>query len=122
MAEKPLPNVLDDARYVVLMERYLHFHDGSQEAFKAHRDSLARRVSEWRWATEQMASPEPHYKKFFPGGKWRKKGKVDEQDEGHGFDAEGRLVVLDAYNSVLFDYREDLLEELFFECHRRHSV
>ena len=115
MADGSLRNLLDDKRYVVLMERLLHFQDDSQEAFNAFRDKLSPRVTEWRWATEQMASPEPHYKKFFRGGKWRKNGKVNKEDEGHGFDAEGRLVVLDAYHSVLFDYRDDLLEEVRFE-------
>jgi hypothetical protein len=69
-----------------------------------------------------MASPEPHYKKFFRGGRWKKEGTgKKEQDEKHGFDKQGRIRVIDAYHSLLFDYRDDHIEEIRFD-HRNCAV
>ncbi|MEM7015684.1 MAG: hypothetical protein AAF585_29845, partial [Verrucomicrobiota bacterium] len=118
----PLPtNALDDEANEALMKRYIHFQDESQAAFKQHRKELVKRVVNWRWATDQMASPEPYYKKLFRGGRWRKDGKQTDNDEGHGFDDQGRIVVIDAYHSLLFDYGDDFIEEGRFD-HRKCAI
>ena len=104
---------LPDAQHRLLRDRFLHFQ--SPEAYQQMRDKLLPLVTEWRWASDEMASPLPHYKKFFPGGRWLKKDGDPNDDYHHGFDAEGRIQIIDGYHCLLFDYRDGLIETIRFD-------
>ncbi len=112
-------NALPDAEHRALLDRYLHFQD--PKAFEQLRRALVPFVTQWRWASDEMALPAPHYKKFFVGGRWLKKDGDPVNDYHHGFDAEGRIRVIDAYHTILVDYRDDLTEEIRFD-HRSCAI
>lgn len=70
-------------------------------------------VAKWQEATGTMYSPEPWYSKRYPGGRWKREGENIPNAWAHGFDSDGRTIIMKCEGAtLLYKHEQNLIEEL----------
>ncbi len=119
-------HALYDDQHAYLSERYLWClesdHENPDSFFKL-KEEVESGVVEVRAATDVMEDLAPHYKKLFPGGRWLKAGAPAPADAvRHGYDDQGRIVIIDGIQCILFRYGDHFAEKMVFGTYYRINV
>jgi alkylated DNA repair dioxygenase AlkB len=99
-----------DAEVRRIRERFLQLQ--KEDEYRRLLGECEAAAVTWRAATDQMESAEPFYRQRFRGGRWAREGESLSHPSEHGYDVEGRIVIIREYYPVLFQYREELVEEV----------